>query len=165
MKREPRAPGDKLLSRDAMAAVMETRREQRSVFTNGCFDLLHVGHVDYLFRARALGDFLIVGLNDDDSVRRLKGEKRPLNRADDRALLLAALEAVDYVVLFSEDTPLQLLERLRPALYVKAADYRVEDLPETPLVRSWGGTVQIMPFVEGRSTTDVVRVIRERYCE
>lgn len=131
------------------------------VFTNGVFDVLHVGHVTYLAAARNLGASLIVGLNSDRSARGLgKGPDRPLNGELDRLLVMAALESVSYVVLFDEPTPCALLERCRPDIYVKGGDYDMETLTETTLVRSWGGRSQAIPFVEGYSTTALVRRIR-----
>ena len=131
------------------------------VFTNGVFDILHRGHVTYLAQARALGASLVVGLNADVSARSLgKGPERPLNHQDDRAALLAALASVDLVVLFDETTPLALLERVRPDLYVKGGDYAMETLAETALVRSWGGDAQAIALVGGRSTTALVERIR-----
>jgi rfaE bifunctional protein nucleotidyltransferase chain/domain len=129
----------------------------RVVFTNGCFDLLHVGHVRCLQAARDLGDTLVVGVNSDVSVRRLKGEGRPIVPADERAELLAALACVDYVTIFEESSPEELLAFLRPDLHVKGGDYREQDLPEAPLVRSWGGQVVLLPLTPGRSTTELVR--------
>jgi rfaE bifunctional protein nucleotidyltransferase chain/domain len=132
------------------------------VFTNGVFDVLHRGHVSYLHAARALGGSLIVALNSDASARGLgKGPDRPLNREADRALVLAALSAVDAVMLFDEPTPCDLLARVRPALYVKGGDYDMETLAETRLVRSWGGEAQAIPFVDGFSTTALVQRIRQ----
>jgi rfaE bifunctional protein nucleotidyltransferase chain/domain len=128
----------------------------RVVFTNGCFDVLHRGHVEYLAAARALGDRLVVAVNDDDSVRRLKGPSRPVNPVEDRVVVLAALESVDHVVVFGADTPVRLIERLRPEVYVKGGDYRTETLPEAPVVRSYGGEVHILPFLDGRSTTAIL---------
>jgi rfaE bifunctional protein nucleotidyltransferase chain/domain len=135
------------------------------VFTNGCFDLLHVGHARYLQQARALGDALVVGVNTDASVRRLKGEGRPIVPEEERAELIAALACVDYVTLFGEPTPEALLAHLRPDLHVKGGDYREEDLPESPLVRGWGGQVVILPLTPGRSTTQLIEAAegRERY--
>lgn len=130
----------------------------RLVFTNGVFDILHAGHVQYLAEAKELGDLLIVGVNSDDSVRRLqKGPGRPVNPAEDRVAVLEALRAVDGAVLFDEDTPEALIAKLRPEVHVKGGDYRAEDLPETGLVHSYGGTVRIIPFLEGRSTTGILR--------
>jgi rfaE bifunctional protein nucleotidyltransferase chain/domain len=129
----------------------------RVVFTNGCFDLLHVGHVRCLQAARGLGDALVVGVNSDASVRRLKGETRPLVPEGERAEVLAALACVDYVTIFDESTPVRLLEHLRPEVHVKGGDYREEELPEASLVRSWGGRVVILPFTPGYSTTGLIR--------
>jgi rfaE bifunctional protein nucleotidyltransferase chain/domain len=130
------------------------------VFTNGCFDVLHRGHVEYLAEAAALGDVLVVGLNSDDSVRRLKGPRRPVNPAEDRAAVLAALAAVDHVAVFDDDTPLRLIEALRPDVYVKGGDYTVETLPEAPLMRRLGGEVRILRFLPGRSTSGIIERIR-----
>lgn len=152
-------PARKLLSQSEAVARYGAR--PGTVFTNGVFDVLHRGHVAYLAAARALGDRLIVGVNSDASARRLgKGPDRPLNREQDRAFLLAALESVDAVVLFEEDTPLAVLARLQPGLYVKGGDYDMAALAETPLVRSWGGRSLALPFVDGYSTTALVRRIR-----
>lgn len=155
----------KILLRDRLAAVLEPRRArgERIVFTNGCFDILHVGHVRYLAQARSLGDLLVVGLNSDRSVRALKGPSRPLVPEEERAELLAALRTVDYVSLFDEERPDALIEVVRPAIHVKGGDYRAEDLPEAPVVRKHGGEVIIMPLVEGRSTTNVIARILEVY--
>ncbi|WP_173924182.1 D-glycero-beta-D-manno-heptose 1-phosphate adenylyltransferase [Agromyces sp. Marseille-P2726] len=133
---------------------------QRVVFTNGCFDVLHVGHTTYLKQARELGDVLVVGVNSDDSVRRLKGPARPVNSAEDRAGLLAALEWVDYVTVFDEDTPIALIERLRPDVYVKGGDYSPEMLAETPVVEAYGGEVRLVDYVPDHSTTALVERIR-----
>ena len=129
---------------------------ERVVFTNGCFDLLHAGHVSYLTEARALGDRLVVGLNDDASVRRLKGPTRPLQPAGDRALILAALRAVDLVVAFAEGTPRELIREVRPDVLVKGGDYRAADIVGADEVLAWGGEVRVLGFLEGRSTTGLV---------
>lgn len=135
---------------------------KRVVFTNGCFDLLHVGHLRTLSWARNQGDLLVVGLNSDRSVRRLnKGPRRPLTAEADRAELLAGFACVDYVVIFEEDTPIRLLELLRPEIHVKGGDYRAEDLPEAPLVQSYGGRVLVTPLIEGRSTTRLESLLDE----
>ncbi|HML81252.1 MAG: D-glycero-beta-D-manno-heptose 1-phosphate adenylyltransferase [Thiomonas sp.] len=132
------------------------------VFTNGVFDILHRGHVVYLAAARALGGSLVLGLNSDASVRLLgKGPERPLNAQDDRAAVLAALESVSLVTLFEERMPLNLIERVRPDVYVKGGDYDMATLAETALVQTWGGRSVAIPFVEGRSTTALVQRIRE----
>ena len=129
----------------------------RVVTTNGCFDLLHVGHLRLLREAKAMGDVLVVAINDDGSVRRFKGPARPLVPAAERAELVAALEPVDYVVLFSEDTPEHALSVIRPAVHVKGGDYRVQDLPEAGVVEASGGRVVIVPLVPGHSTSELVR--------
>lgn len=134
---------------------------QPVVFTNGVFDLLHRGHVTYLAQARALGRSLVVGLNSDASVRGLgKGPERPLNTQLDRACVLAALESVSLVIPFDEATPLALLQRVRPQWYVKGGDYDIESLAETALVRSWGGQSRALPYIDGVSTTALVRRMR-----
>jgi len=131
------------------------------VFTNGVFDVLHRGHVNYLAQARLLGAALLVGVNSDASARRLgKGPERPLNGQADRACVLAALQAVDFVVVFDEPTPCELIERVRPDVYVKGGDYDIESLRETALVRSWGGRAVAIPFVDGYSTSRLVERIR-----
>ena len=128
----------------------------RVVFTNGCFDILHAGHVRYLAAARALGDYLILGLNSDASVRRLKGETRPVNSAEDRAEVIGALKSVDAVVIFGENTAEKLIGAVRPAVYVKGGDYTRETLPEARIVESYGGEVAFIPLVEGKSTTNII---------
>lgn len=149
-------PREKILPRAELLARYGPPRAQRLVFTNGCFDVLHRGHVEYLFAARALGDLLVVGLNSDDSVRRLKGPTRPLNPQDDRAVVLAGLAAVDVVTLFEEDTPQRLIATLLPDLLVKGGDYRAEDVVGAPEVIAAGGRVEIIPLVPGRSTSALV---------
>lgn len=129
------------------------------VFTNGCFDILHVGHVRYLQDARALGDVLVIGVNTDTSVQRLKGPTRPIVPQDERAEVLAALRCVDYVTLFDEQTPKALIASLQPDIHVKGGDYRVEDLPEAKVVLEYGGKVVILQLVDGRSTTNIVKRI------
>ncbi len=130
------------------------------VFTNGCFDLLHPGHVSYLRTARSLGDALVVGLNSDASVRKLKGPSRPVVSEADRAMVLDALESVDAVVIFDEDTPVRLLRELKPAIYVKGGDYRVEDLPEAEVAAKIGAEVKVLSFETGYSTTALIEKIR-----
>jgi rfaE bifunctional protein nucleotidyltransferase chain/domain len=137
-------------------------RGQRIVFTNGCFDILHRGHVDYLYRARALGDLLVVGVNDDASVRRLKGDRRPVVPLEDRLFVLAGLGCVDAVTPFGEDTPRELIAALLPDVLVKGGDYRVEDVVGREEVEAAGGEVVILPFVEGRSTTRILNQMSHR---
>ena len=129
------------------------------VFTNGCFDILHLGHIDYLSKARALGDILIVGVNTDASVRRLKGDDRPIVQEDDRAAVLAALGVVDYVCLFDEDTPYELIRALVPDILVKGADWSVGDIVGKDIVEAAGGTVHTIEFLPNRSTTNIIQKI------
>ena len=135
------------------------------VFTNGCFDLLHAGHIKYLQAARRLGDLLVLGLNSDASIRRLKGEKRPLIEQDERAHLLAALGCIDFVTVFDEDTPLELISTLRPDILVKGGDYTPEGVVGKDLVESWGGRVELIEFVDGKSTTSLIEKILSAYQE
>jgi rfaE bifunctional protein nucleotidyltransferase chain/domain len=130
------------------------------VFTNGVFDLLHPGHVDVLLSARRQGDSLIVAVNGDDSVRRLKGPTRPVRSEAERAYVLAALEMVDCVVLFDQDTPLELIERLRPDVLVKGGDYSEDTIVGASQVRSWGDSVIVVPLTPGQSTTNIIRTLR-----
>ena len=132
------------------------------VFTNGCFDLLHVGHVTYLEHARRYGHRLVVGINTDRSVTALKGPDRPMIREQDRARVLAALASVDAVVLFDEDTPLALIKQLQPDVLAKGSDYREEDVVGAAEVKSLGGQVVLVPLVENRSTTAIIRRMKER---
>jgi D-glycero-beta-D-manno-heptose 1-phosphate adenylyltransferase len=151
---------DKLCPRDTLAARVAALPAP-VVFTNGVFDILHRGHVTYLAQARELGASLVIGLNSDASARGLaKGPDRPLNAEADRACVLAALESVSLVTLFDESTPVELLKLVRPAVYVKGGDYDIEALEETRWVRSWGGHAVALPFVDGYSTTALVRRIR-----
>ncbi|MDX8406411.1 MAG: D-glycero-beta-D-manno-heptose 1-phosphate adenylyltransferase [Mariprofundus sp.] len=145
---------------DALLKLDQWRNEgKRIVFTNGFFDLLHPGHIDYLQRARQLGDMLIIGLNDDDSIRRLKGPKRPVNGLADRAVMLAALRCVDMVVPFSEDTPFNLISALMPDILVKGGDYKPDDIVGADIVRAAGGDVLVIPFLDGHSSTALINRI------
>lgn len=161
----------KMLDLDHLVRVRESLRSSGKtvVLTNGCFDILHVGHVRYLRKARELGDFLVVGLNSDDSVRALRGPLRPIIPQAERAEILAALEPVDCVVVFSELTAERLAEIVRPDVYAKGGDYGVDGvsgkyLPEARVVTSYGGRVEIIPYVAGRSTTGLIDVILQKYC-
>lgn len=129
---------------------------RKIVFTNGCFDVLHYGHVRYLLDAKSLGDLLVVGLNSDGSVRRLKGESRPINGEKERAFVLAALEFVDYIVVFEEDTPEKLIETVKPDVLVKGGDYQIENIVGADFVMQNGGTVTTIPFVEGFSSSRII---------
>ncbi len=150
----------KLCDRTDLPAAL-ARLPRPWVFTNGVFDVLHRGHVMYLAQARALGGSLIVALNTDASVRRLgKGDDRPLNRDMDRAIVMASQQAVDLVTWFGEDTPVEIIAEIRPDILVKGGDYDVETLPETALVKTWGGRAQALPFVPGYSTTELLKRVR-----
>ena len=155
--------GDPVLSADALFRRVTADRAagKRIVLTNGCFDVLHRGHTTYLSQAAALGDVLIVAVNDDESVRRLKGPERPLNPADDRARVIAALSCVTYVTVFETDTPIPLLEQVRPEIYAKGGDYTPEMLQEAAVVEAYGGEVVILDYVSDHSTTKLVRRMRE----
>lgn len=147
----------KVLSRDEAIAAFGAGRTDAVVFTNGCFDILHRGHVEYLAFARSLGDRLLVGLNSDASVTRLKGEGRPVNLVDDRAIVLAALESVSGVVVFEEDTPGALIAAVLPNVLVKGADYAEDDVVGAADVKAAGGRVVLAPLVPGRSTTSILQ--------
>ncbi len=155
----------KVKNPDVLAVLIagEKVRGHKVVFTNGCFDLLHAGHVKYLQKARAFGDLLVLGLNSDGSVRRLKGENRPLIHEEERAHLMAALDCIDYVVLFDEDTPQHLIELLRPDVLVKGGDYTREGVVGHEFVESYGGRVELVQFVDGKSTTGIIEKILQRY--
>lgn len=152
----------KILSRKKAREVVRDLQAsgKKIVFTNGCFDIIHAGHVRYLRKARSLGDLLVIGLNSDGSVRRLKGPGRPLVREADRAELLAALEMVDHLTIFDEDTPAALIEELKPDVLVKGGDYGLKDVVGRDTVEASGGRVVIVPFVKGRSTTGLIKKIR-----
>lgn len=141
----------------------ERNKGRTVVFTNGCFDLLHVGHVKYLQAARQLGDLLVLGLNSDDSIRRLKGPSRPLIGQEERAHILAALHCIDYVVVFDEDTPMAMITALRPDILVKGSDYTPEGVIGRDLVESYGGRVELINFVDGKSTTNIINKILESH--
>ena len=154
-------PHEKLLSREEVLARYGRPREIQLVFTNGCFDILHRGHVEYLHQARTLGDVLVVGVNTDSSVERLKGPGRPVVPQGDRALVLAALASVTAVTLFHEDTPEALLAALLPDVLVKGGDYSPDQIVGRDLVVGAGGRVQVIPYIEGRSTTDLINQIQD----
>lgn len=146
---------------DVWGQIESARAGRKVVFSNGVFDVLHTGHVRLLVEAKSHGDLLVVGLNTDASVRRLgKGPDRPINTLEDRMELVSALKPVDFVVSFDEDTPVEVVRRLRPDVHVKGGDYSESDLPEASVVRELGGTVVIVPLVEARSSTETIRRIR-----
>jgi|TARA_B100000315_G_scaffold260751_1_gene324810 D-beta-D-heptose 7-phosphate kinase/D-beta-D-heptose 1-phosphate adenosyltransferase len=152
-----------VLSEEQLAVAVESARTsgEKIVFTNGCFDILHVGHVDYLSEARTLGSRLIVAVNDDESVRRVKGAGRPINQVERRMAILAGLESVDWVVPFSEDTPERLLERIKPEVLVKGGDYKLEEVVGADIVKRYNGDVKVLKFVDDSSTSELVDKIRE----
>ena len=163
---------EKILTRADLAEHMHQRQlaGERGVFTNGCFDLLHLGHIRYLQEARALGDFLVLGLNSDESVRLLKGPTRPLVSEDERAEILAALTCIDYVTIFPERTASPLIDVLQPAIYVKGADYATQPgsstkpdlskLPEAAHVQAYGGSIRLITYLPGHSTTELIAKIK-----
>ncbi|HML34133.1 D-glycero-beta-D-manno-heptose 1-phosphate adenylyltransferase [Sporomusa sphaeroides] len=151
----------KIVTRTDIAIIAKNLKAagKTTVFTNGCFDILHAGHVRYLAAARALGDSLIVGLNSDQSVRTLKGPTRPVNSQDDRAEVLAALAAVDYVVIFEDITAENLVDEIKPDIYAKGGDYTIEALPESKIVTAHGGRIVLVPEVPGRSSSNIIKKI------
>ena len=157
----------KIYKRNELAAILQQLKYEGNVVvtTNGCFDVLHLGHLRYLQAARQLGDHLVVAINSDTSVRELKGENRPLVPEDERAEMLAGLECVDYVVIFPELTPIELLSKLKPSIHVKGGDYKLEQLVEREIVEKNGGKVIVGLNVPGKSTTNLIEVICQRYAE
>jgi rfaE bifunctional protein nucleotidyltransferase chain/domain len=157
---------NKILDRSTLKNKLETLRNdgKKIAFTNGCFDILHVGHVRYLREARKTGDVLVLALNSDSSVRLIKGEKRPLVSEEERAEVLAALEFVDFVTIFTEATPLELICYLKPDILIKGGDWPEDKVVGRDEVKKWGGRVAIIPEVEGKSTTNIVEKIKKLYC-
>lgn len=155
----------KIGSLEAVATQARAIQAQgkKIVFTNGCFDILHPGHIELLRRARPLGDCVVVAINSDTSVRRIKGEKRPLICEEERAEILAALEMIDYVCVFGEDTPLEAISRIRPDVLVKGADWEHEGIVGRAELESWGGTAVALPLVEGQSTTGIIERVVARF--
>jgi rfaE bifunctional protein nucleotidyltransferase chain/domain len=147
----------KVLTQTELEGTLSPYRGQKKiVFTNGCFDLLHIGHVRYLQEAKALGDLLVVGINSDASVQRLKGPTRPIQNQDDRAEILAALTAVDFTVIFTEDTPAELIQQIRPDILVKGGDWKIDQIVGSNQVLAAGGKVYSLQFVDGKSTTSLI---------
>ncbi len=154
---------DKFLDTPALESLVDLMRtnKQSIVFTNGCFDLLHPGHMDYLQKAKTLGDVLIVALNSDDSVRQIKGESRPVNSLNDRMAMLAALECVDFVTSFQEDTPYNLIDAIKPDILVKGGDYTKDEIVGADIVEDNGGEVKILDFLPGYSSSDLIKRIQK----
>lgn len=159
---KPRDPLSKIKKPDALKRILARHRgaKRKVVFTNGVFDILHRGHVTYLNHARKLGNILIVAMNEDEIVKRLKGPTRPINRLSDRMLTLAGLECVDYVTWFGEDTPLELIRLLRPNVLVKGGDWKVDQIVGAEEVLANGGLVKSLPFVDGYSTTKTIQKMK-----
>lgn len=151
-----------LVKQNELDSLLKKLREENKtiVTTNGCFDILHVGHVRYLEKTKSFADVLIVALNSDKSVKSIKGESRPINKEEDRAEVLSALKCVDYVVLFDEDSPIELLLKIKPDVYTKGADYTIETLPEAKRIMDAGGRIEFISFVEGKSTTSIIDKMR-----
>ncbi len=158
---------EKIKEREELRKIVEDlkARAKRIVFTNGCFDLLHVGHVRYLEKAKTLGDVLVIGLNSDRSVRSLKGPQRPILSQDERAELLSSLACVDFVTIFDEPTPLELISLLLPHVLVKGGDWTKDAIVGREVVEASGGEVVVLPFVEGFSTSQLIKTILERYAK
>ena len=154
-----------IVTKEELAELCEQFRNEgrKTVFTNGCFDIIHRGHVTYLYEAKKLADILIIGLNTDASVRRLaKGPGRPVNDEMDRAYVLSAIKPVDYVCLFDEDTPLELIQALKPDVLVKGGDYTRDTIVGADFVDGLGGTVKVIPLVEGKSTTNIINKMKNQ---
>ena len=157
---------NKILERNALKNELEELRKKgkKIAFTNGCFDILHVGHVRYLREAKKTADVLVLALNSDSSVRSIKGEKRPILNENERAEILAALEFVDFITIFEELTPLELILCLKPDILIKGGDWPEEKVVGREEVKKWGGRVAIIPEIEGKSTTNIVEKIKKLYC-
>lgn len=153
-------PYKKIMSLDELTSHLKTIKNHKIVFTNGCFDLLHLGHIDYLNKAARLGDLLIVGLNTDQSVKCLKGSERPINNQESRSKLLSALECVDCVVLFDEETPINLIKNILPDVLVKGADYTIDEIIGHEIVLANNGSVERIAFLEGYSSSRIINKIK-----
>ena len=153
----------KVVTREEIIKISKELKAQNktTVFTNGCFDILHIGHVRYLKESAQHAEILIIGLNSDSSVKKLKGETRPINNENDRAEVLSGLKSVDYVVLFDEDSPINLLLQMKPDVYTKGADYTIETLPEAKPIMEAGGRIEFISFVEGKSTTSIIEKMKK----
>ncbi|MFA7288693.1 MAG: D-glycero-beta-D-manno-heptose 1-phosphate adenylyltransferase [Melioribacteraceae bacterium] len=154
-----------LYNLDELAAIRTLLKTENKkvVFTNGCFDILHAGHVDYIEKAKEMGDILIVALNSDSSVKKIKGEKRPIVPENERAFIIASLKSVDFVILFDEDTPYELIKALVPDILVKGDDWSIENVVGKDIVEKNGGEVKTIKFVNFQSTTNIIKIIQERY--
>lgn len=155
---------NKIVNKQELLSHLEqiNMKGKKIVFTNGCFDIIHRGHIDYLSKARDLGDLLIVGVNSDSSVRRFKGNSRPIQDEKSRCLILSAMQFVDFVVLFDEDTPYELIKFIQPDVLVKGADYKIEDIVGYDIVKNKGGEVKTIKFIDGYSTSNIVNRIKQQ---
>ncbi|MBI5043456.1 MAG: D-glycero-beta-D-manno-heptose 1-phosphate adenylyltransferase [Nitrospirae bacterium] len=158
---------DKVMTQDELMPILDRLRKEgkKVVFTNGCFDILHVGHVRYLKEAKGYGDILIVAVNSDSSVKSIKGDKRPIVSQSERAEVVAALEMVDYVTMFDEDTPYNVIKKLQPDVLIKGGDWTIDKIVGRDIVEARGGRVIAIPFIEGASTTGIVERVLEKYRE
>ncbi|MFH2049748.1 MAG: D-glycero-beta-D-manno-heptose 1-phosphate adenylyltransferase [bacterium] len=158
---------NRILKKSQISSTLKKHQKNNEtiVFTNGVFDILHRGHVEYLAKAKKLGDVLIVGLNSDTSVRKLKGKGRPLQNQNDRAVILLALKVVDYVIIFGEDTPDKLIKKVKPDILVKGADYKISEIVGADFVKSYGGIVKRITLTRGRSTSSIVSIAQSAECE
>ena len=151
----------KIVLLNEFLSIRKKIKNKKIVFTNGCFDILHSGHVKYLEQAKGLGDILIIGINSDDSVRKLKGDSRPINTLNDRAYVLSGLTIVDYIIAFDELTPLKLISQVLPDILVKGGDYKIDEIVGNDFVEKNGGIVKTVPYLDGASTTDIINKIKE----
>lgn len=155
---------NKLKTWDEIAHIIKELKKQNKkiVFTNGCFDILHSGHVKYLAEAKGLGDILILGLNSDSSVKRLKGKERPINNEQERAVVLSALSSISYIVIFEEDTPYNTINHIKPNILVKGGDWKPKDIVGSDIVSSYNGEVRSLSYIDGQSTTDIINKLKEK---
>ncbi len=149
---------------DFLTIKKEKLAGKKIVFTNGCFDILHRGHIEYLYKAKNLGDVLVIGLNSDPSIKRLKGDKRPINQEMDRAMVLAAIEFVDFVIIFNEDTPYNLIKKIVPDILIKGGDWTETEIVGYDVVKRHGGKVISSIFLQNYSTTNIIKKIVSKYC-
>ncbi len=155
---------NKLKTWEEIASIIKDLKSQNKkiVFTNGCFDILHSGHVQYLAEAKELGDILILGLNSDSSVKRLKGKDRPINNERERAIVLSALYTISYIVVFEDDTPYKLIKYIKPDILVKGGDWKPKDIVGSDIVNSYNGEVKSLSFIDGKSTTDIINKLKKK---
>ncbi|MCD4818248.1 MAG: D-glycero-beta-D-manno-heptose 1-phosphate adenylyltransferase [Candidatus Cloacimonetes bacterium] len=151
----------RIISIEEFSELKKTLKKEKIVFTNGCFDIIHAGHIQYLKEARELGNILIIGMNSDKSVKRLKGSSRPINNQKDRAIVLSSIRYVDYVIFFDEDTPFELIKQVEPNILVKGGDWKIQEIVGSDIVQQSGGIVKSLSFKQGNSTTDVIGKIIE----